>query len=377
MQRIHANYMRSHAIAGLLAGAIVLGGCTTLLTYSPGEPMVASLPISAAGVRDGRQAFANHFAHELALSATPSDQDVSKWIHWPQATKAAESPKAAAPSGISVLVVPGIFGDCVANQSLPFSDGITRNAATNLTAGYAYLKAFGFPRVRAIDVRGRAASSVNGEAIAGAVFKESQDSSVLRIVVIGYSKGVPDTLHALERLKVAGMPHQPLSFVSLSGVVLGTPIADAHEDLYERFAARFEGLECTPSDGGEVASLTRRERTRWLTKHPLPAGVNLYTVVAHAGVESTSVALRPFHRLLARVDPRNDGQVLASDAVLPNSTLLAEAISDHWTYVLPLRNHPSRLVRTAAADLAYPRVEFFRALLRTVVELDELSEEQK
>jgi hypothetical protein len=42
-----------------------------------------------------------------------------------------------------------------------------------------------------------------------------------------------------------------------------------------------------------------------------------------------------------------------------------------------LRNHPNWLVSRAATDLPYPRAEFFRALVRTVVELDTLKEEKK
>jgi hypothetical protein len=98
--------------------------------------------------------------------------------------------------------------------------------------------------------------------------------------------------------------------------------------------------------------------------------VRAYSVVAHTSLERTSPGLQGFYRVLARTDARNDGQVLSADAILPGSTLLAEADSDHWTFLLPLRGHPRLLVRSLAADLPYPRQEFFRALLRTVLELD-------
>lgn len=371
----YCKSLRTLAVPLLAATGLV--GCVRapLLPYVSSEPPVASLPLAAAGIADGRSVFARNFAAELVAS-TPSDtQDVAKWTHWPTTTPSAHS----APSlrGVSVLVVSGIFGDCVGDQSLPFSDGVARTAATNLKEGYAYLANSGLQRVRAINVRGRVSSTANGAVIAEAIRQESKVPTVSRIIVVGYSKGVPDTMHALEQLKTNGLPLQPLSFVSLSGVVMGTPVADTNEKLYKRLATRFEALQCTPSDGHEITSLTRRERRRWLASHPHFPGISLYTVVAHTDAKSMSPGLRPFYRRLANADLRNDGQVLASDAVLPNSTLLAEVESDHWTYVLPLREHPNWLVRTAAADRPFPREEFFRALIRTVIELDITREGEK
>lgn len=371
------NNKKLRAFVAPLVAAGMLVGCVSApqLPYASSEAPIVSLPLAAAGVADGRNVFARNFAAELASSALYGAKEPAKWTHWPPALPSLYS--APPLRGVSVLVVPGIFGDCVADQSLPFSDGVTRTATANLKEGYAYLAPSGLQHVRAINVRGRASSEANGAVIAAAIRRESEDPAVARIIVVGYSKGVPDTLHALERLGASGLPQQPLSFVSLSGVVMGTPIADTHEVLYKRLATRFDGLQCSPSDGQEVTSLTRRERRRWLASHPRFPGISLYTVVAHTNAKSISPGLIPFYRRLAKADLRNDGQVLASDAVLPGSTLLAEVNSDHWTYVLPLRDHPNWLVRSAAADHRYPRAEFFRALVRTVVELETTREGAK
>ncbi|MCU7282697.1 hypothetical protein OC926_22870, partial [Pseudomonas peradeniyensis] len=336
----------------------------------PSPFTVASLPIGAAGIGDDRQLFANHLAAELARSPMGRASSVQAWIHWPEQAVAGPTSEVSL-RGVSVLVIPGIFGDCVADQSLPFSDGTTRTPVRNLTEGYTYLASLGLRRVRAVAVGGRVSSMTNGMTIADAIRQEAMDPAVLRIVVVGYSKGAADTLEALAQLGNRGLPRKPLSFVSLSGVVMGTPLADTHDDLYKKLASRFNGLQCTPSDGHEVTSLTRRERVRWLANHPRLPEVNSYTVLAYTAAEDVSPGLRPFYERLARVDPRNDGQMLAAEAVLPGSTLLAEVKSDHWTYVLPLRDHPNVLVRGAAANRSFPRAAFFRALLRTVVELDE------
>jgi hypothetical protein len=62
--------------------------------------------------------------------------------------------------------------------------------------------------------------------------------------------------------------------------------------------------------------------------------------------------------------PRNDGQVLAADAVLPGSSLLAVARSDHWDLALPRDRHPDALVRAMTSGRAWPREALFRALVQ-------------
>jgi hypothetical protein len=64
---------------------------------------------------------------------------------------------------------------------------------------------------------------------------------------------------------------------------------------------------------------------------------------------------------------RNDGQLLARDAVLPGSTVLATARSDHWDIALPRDRHPSALVRGIGSGRHYPREALLRATLRWVV----------
>lgn len=72
------------------------------------------------------------------------------------------------PGGLSVLIVPGIFGDCVDDQSLPFSDGIERERPANYTGGYAHYRA-SLGSVRAIQLSGRASPASNAVLIAGEV----------------------------------------------------------------------------------------------------------------------------------------------------------------------------------------------------------------
>lgn len=349
-----------------LALVLLSAGCTHLaMPAVPGDPLVVSLPFQASGISDGRAQFADIFSAELPN--TGDDNEVWKWLH-PLAEGLA--PRAAPTIGIhglSVLIVPGILGDCVDGQALPFSDGRVRVRPRNYTEGYAHLENQLGVRVRAIEVRGRASSQFNAAIIARELTLEAQKSEVHHIVLVAYSKGVPDTLVALAALDSTRLlPAKVRALVSISGVVMGTPIADRMEWLYENLAAKLSPLDCTASTGGEVTSLTVRERTTWLVRNAVPQSVKPYSVVAHIHRDAAAPALVPSYDALATVNRLNDGQVLAGSMLLPNATLLAEVKSDHWTYVLALNRSPSLLVRSMASPTDFPRDAFFRAIVKTV-----------
>lgn len=360
----------------LAAACLLLGACAPLRpAYDPGEPFMVALPLRQAGIADGRAAFAALFDAELKKASWP--QPASHWLHAVSAmAPAAPAPAAATLARTSVLVIPGIFGDCVDGVALPFSDGVARPPPRNYLEGYGRYADLGLASLRAVRISGRASSAANGEVIAREIEAEAARAGSDALVVVAYSKGVPDTLHALESLRAAGrLPTRLRALVSVAGVVGGTPLADALHEAYDVFAGA-QPLACPPSAGGEVTSLTRHERLRWLAQHPLPETVRGYSVVAHARTGDTAPGLRSFQRALSGLDARNDGQVIAAAAVLPGSTLLAEVDSDHWKFVLPLEEHPSALVRHMTRTGGFPREAFFRALLRAVAEPEEGEKKQ-
>lgn len=181
--------------------------------------------------------------------------------------------------------------------------------------------------------------------------------------------GLADALHVLDLHERDGGP--PLSIValeSIAGAVMGTPLADRFEDAYETVSPWVAPLDCTPAQGGDLASLTRRERLARLVAHPLPAGLARYSIVAHAVPEEVAPPLRIPATWLAAVDPRNDGQIIASDVILPGSTQLAEARADHWGVALPRNRGPNAFMRSMASGRDYPRATLFRAMLIRVVD---------
>lgn len=365
------------SLAALAALAFLGAGCAPvgLLAYRPDDPLLVSVPLAQAAVRDERAAFAALFQHEL--QAQDAAADLRQWLHGVQAVDAGAAAAAAqrlsqraAPwrAGTVVLVVPGLFGDCVDRQSVPFGDGRVRPREIERVQAYAGYADLGLRSIRSVDLPGRASTQVNGQRLADLIRAEAAQPGVERLVLVAYSKGVPDVQQALRLLQQqGGVPPALVALVSMAGAVAGTPLADQFEGLYERLAPHVDPLDCSPSQGHEVASISRRERVQWLAANPPVPGPAYYSVVAYAQRDEVAPPLRLPHDLLNRVDPRNDGQMIAADAILPGSTLLATARSDHWDLALPRDRHPDALMRGLSSGRHFPREALLRATLTWVL----------
>jgi hypothetical protein len=211
-------------------------------------------------------------------------------------------------------------------------------------------------------------AEANGRIVAQAIRAEAARPGVDRIVLVAYSKGVADALRGLAHLQASGgLPAALDALVSVAGVVMGSPLADQFEAPYRVLSPLVQPFDCTPSAGLELADLTRRESARWLIGNPPPRQLRYFSIVAYARHADTGPGLRPFHAALSTIDPRNDGQLFASDMVLPGSTLLAEARADHWDVALPRERDPNPALRALTSGRDYPREALFRATLRWVI----------
>jgi hypothetical protein len=360
---------------GLLA-ALACGACAPLAVQPEGTTPTVTLPISMAGIADSRQAFATVFDDELRASGAADSAPDDAWLHGvsPRAGDHAEQISALnrafreRAASTSVLLVPGMFGDCVDTQSVPFGDGLTRTRERSAVDAYGQYADLGLLGIRLILLPGRATSASNGSLVAQAIRDESARPGVQRIVLVGYSKGTVDAMHALAQLQAeGGIPSTVKALVSVSGAVMGTPIADRFEGLYEAVSPLVQPLDCSASDGHDLASLTHRERAIWLAANPLPGGLRYYSITAYAARDQIAAPLRLIHDQLSKLDARNDGQLLASDAILPHSALLAEARADHWDVALPRDRHPNPFMRSLTSGRAYPREALFRATVVWVV----------
>jgi len=353
---------------------IALGGCAS--TDQEFTTPTVTLPLRHAGITDARHKFYKFLAHELN-----SDQVASSLLHLNGFECPASDSRCAVRKTVdtevqsakrastAVVLVPGIFYDCFGPPIVPFVS--LSNAAEDgaLDAALARLKESStLASVTFPPIGGRMASADNASVIIRHLLSIAENPDITDIYVVAYSKGVADSMQALVELEAAGkLPAKVKAFVSLAGAVMGSDRADSGAPLYQFISAAFQGSTCKPSSSGkEVTDLTPRVRQAWLASNELPASIQMFSVAAYTSREKTHPLLRGSFDEILPVDPRNDGQVAASLALLPRSSLVALVNSDHWRFVLSLEEHPSWLVRSYFSGYKFPRKEFFRALIRFV-----------
>lgn len=338
---------------------LMLTGCTTGagLKFSLDTPPLSLVPASMAGASDIRGAFRSRFCaimadHGSGLShARPCDEALHRLAGEVPAPPG-PIPGQASFAGVRLVIVPGIFGECVARKVLPFQD-----AEIHLRERH------GLPPIEWVPVSGRSSSAANARLIADWLAAHPTPAGQ-RLILLGYSKGATDLMEMIGHYPSA-VPHG-VAIVGVAPVVSGTPIADKGEGIYAALAGvPFPG--CKPGDSGGVSSLTRHERLTWLAAHGLPPGLHYYSLPAFARKAKISAALRPFYTRLSSHDERNDGQVLFQDAIMPGSHILGYANADHWAVTLPMREGYPALSGLLNQN-AYPRTVLLEAILQTVLE---------
>lgn len=263
-------------------------------------------------------------------------------------------------SSFRTVVVPGIFGECVIEEAPPFEHARDHIESLGFTTGI-------------IDVKGRFGSQHNAKVIADYV-RDSKKPNRQKILLIAYSKGLPDVLTALSRFPdirpyISGV-------VSVAGVVSGTPLADGFQNtLLGTAAERLPLAACEPGDKEAIKDLSRGRRMAWLAQHrdllliDLPkADIHLYSLVNYPKPSQISAVLKPFHAVLSQVDPRNDSQTIFSDAVIPGSTILGYVRADHWAVILPFSRNTPTVAKTLVTRNEFPREVLLEAIVRYVEE---------
>lgn len=254
--------------------------------------------------------------------------------------------------GLRVVVVPGLVGDCVKATIVPWSDGL------------AHLSSLGY-RTEIVWVSGRSSSTHNARQLREAVTAMSLAPGE-RLLVLGYSKGAVDMLEAL-----ASYPEivpRVAALVSVGGAINGSPVI---EGLLRRFGEVLKYVpdsRCEAGDGGALDSLRPHHRQRWLATAELPSAVQYFSLAGVVDESETSWPMRLRWRRLAALDPRNDGQVIWSDAVIPGSKLLGYLRADHLAMALPFSRNPTSLGGVLLDHNAFPREVMLEAIVRIVEE---------
>jgi hypothetical protein len=337
--------------------ALLLAGCASApsLPYAEDMPPAVLVTPEQAGVRDLRAPY------RAALCARlPADRrcdDVLLRFPGEAAVPAgAAAPVAARGNGSAryrIAFVPGLLADCVAKWLVPFSDAAEA------------LRAQGFD-IHLMQIAGRADTEHNAAQLAQQIAALPDDGR--RLIVFGYSKGLPDVLdlllrHPQSRARIAAV-------VSYAGASGGSPLADSYRGLYASTLAGLPMDGCAKGTGAELDALRRSVRLAWWQAHAAElkaTGVPFFSLVGAPRPEQVSPVLRLTHTELSRMDPRNDSQLLASDAVVPSGALLGYVNADHWAIAMPLLQQFPSLYGVFTDEV--PRPALVAAAIEVVVQV--------
>jgi hypothetical protein len=342
------------------AAALVAGGCggsAPLMPFDLGVLPQVLTGAAGAGVIDGRARFrevwcAIRDAHGRYLPDDRPCEDALVRFDGEGPPTGRPVVIEPAPHALRIVVVPGLLGDCLKSTVVPFSDGL------------AHLEAQGY-RGEVVWVSGRSSTDHNARQLRDA-FMAMALAPGERLLVVAYSKGAVDTLEAL--VAYPEIVPRVAAVVSVAGAVNGTPLIEGFLNKYGDVLKWLPIPGCDGGDGGALESLRPSRRMRFLSVAPLPAGVPYFSLAGVVDGDEISWPLRGRWRRLAAIDPRNDGQVLWTDAVIPGSTLLGYVRADHLAIALPLARKRASTGSALVDRNAFPREVMLEAIVRTVEE---------
>ena len=253
---------------------------------------------------------------------------------------------------IRIILVSGAFAECFPAVGAPYQEASAR------------LEKLGY-RIDSLVVSGRSSSSYNAAMIAKTV-KGLERQPNERLILLGYSKGATDILHFL--VDYQNISEKVTAVLSVAGAINGTPVADKFADTYSRWLKKTSITECAPGDGGVLESLRRSVQFPWLAANPLPQNVQYYSIAAFTNRENVQPGLLITYDLLRQIDPRNDGQLIFYDQIIPGSSLLGYINLDHWAIAVPVKESMESSSWVAASTHPHVRALLFEAMILFLVE---------
>jgi pimeloyl-ACP methyl ester carboxylesterase len=347
------------AICALLT-LLTAESCTpSLLPFSLEVPPVVLVPTTLANVTDGRGRFREIYCairadHGAALpDDLPCEEALVRLLDEPVATGSPVD-LTRPPQRLRIVVVPGIFEECVRSKVQTLSDGLE------------HLKRHGY-QTGSIPVSGRSGSTHNAVEVRDFLMHLTLAPGE-RVLLVAYSKGAADALEALTTYPEV-IP-RVAALATIGGVVAGSPIADYYASLYHDLLRDLRLTDCPPGDGHGVESISQRVRLAALAHTRLPPSVQYFSLVGIPGPERISTALRPFYKQLAKIDPRNDGQMIFHDAIIPGGTLLGFVRADHWALAMPFSRQPGAfpLSESLIEHNRFPREVLLESIIRFIEE---------
>lgn len=348
------------AVGMSLALLVGLGACfpEPLLPFTTETPPLILAPAgSGNGIIDRRGRFrqilctaaADH-GHEF-----PDDRDCNETL-W-RLTGEREEPDPPVHLGparlpLRILLVGGLASECAANY------------VPTLPLAAEHLGRLGY-QAGELSVSGLGSTTYNGHQIAEQILGLELNAGE-RLVLVGHSKGLPDILESVTDSPEAA--RRVAAVVGIAGAVNGSPLVETAPKALFPIVRYLPNSTCRLSDIGGLDSLRRDRRMTWLANHRLPAHVRFYSLATFVQRDQASLALQGSWDRLSQIDPRNDGQLLFYDQIIPGSSLLGFAAADHWAIAMPLNRIYPTLSTAFANRTAFPREIMLEAIVRLIEE---------
>lgn len=341
---------RRPCLAALAVGLVSAAGCASgpAPTSSQDRLTIAQATSASSHVRDMRGDYRNALC--ARLHADRACDDVLLRLPDEPAVRRQTHDAAGLASRYRIAFVSGLFADCVERWLMPFSDALEE------------LQSGGFDTA-VLRISGRASTEQNAAQLAREIAAQPQDGK--RLIIFAYSKGLPDVMELLVRHPAA--QGHIAAVVSYAGAFNGSPLADELRGVYDQFISKLPLQGCDAGTGAELEALRPSVRRAWWQAHQTElraTRIPFFSLVGAPLPDRVSPVLRLNHASLAKRDANNDGQLLATDAVVPGGALLGFVNADHWAMAIPLSRQLPALAALFRDDL--PRGALVSAAITVV-----------
>ncbi|HVK53625.1 MAG TPA: hypothetical protein VM532_01205 [Burkholderiales bacterium] len=344
----------------VIGGCLALVACATepLVPFSADTPPLVLVPVAQANVQDKRARFREIYCAVLeargrGIPDYRSCEDALTRVGGETAGTGKPIELGLSKRRLIGAIVAGIGYECFEAWLQP-----TGSVAK-------HVRQFGYDMTQ-IKVDALSSSTNNARQIRDAIMAMQAEDDATRLVLIGYSKGAPDILEAV--VAYPEIRSRVAAVVSAAGSIGGSALANDAEQYQADLLQHFPGATCSSGDGGAVDSLRPATRKKWLAQNPLPRELRYYSLITFPQPDRISSILTSSYEKLARIDARNDSQVIFYDQVIPGSALMGYINADHWALAVPISRTHATISSMFVTQNSYPREALAEAILRFVEE---------